>query len=87
MATRNPQWDYDQGWVFGFGTVGNPELFRININTQKNSISQETFAKLEGKLASLVPAINKVLKTICKLVITMRKPYDPDASVDDEDFV
>ena len=87
MATRNPQWDYDQAWVFGFGTVSNPELFRININTQKNSISQETFANLEGKLVPLVPAINKVLKPICKLVITMRKPFDPDANVDDEDFV
>ena len=84
---RNPQWDYNQGTVFGLGTEGNPELFYISVNAKKNSIDQETFAKLEGKLKPLVPAINKVLKTICKLVITMRKPYDPDASVDDEDFV
>ena len=87
MATRNPQWDYNQGWVFGFGTVSNPELFRININTQKNSISQEDFAKLENKLLPLVPKINKVLKTVCKLLISVRKPFDPDATVDDEDFV
>jgi len=30
--------------------------------------------------------INKALSAVCKLVISVRKPYDPDASVDDEDF-
>ena len=87
MSTRNPQWDYDQGTVFGLGTEGNPELFYISVNAKKNSIDQETFAKLEGKLKPLVPAINKALKGICKLQITMRKPYDSSADVADEDFV
>ena len=84
---RNPQWDYNQGTVFGLGTEGNPELFYISVNAKKNSIDQETFAKLEGKLKPLVPAINKALKPICKLVITMRKPYDANADVADDDFV
>jgi len=86
-VSRNNAWDYDQGYIFGFGTVSNPELFRININTQKNTIDQETFAKLEQKLLPLVGPINKALKPMCKLVITVRKPFDPDATVDDEDFV
>ena len=87
MSTRNPQWDYDQGTVFGLGTEGNPELFYISVNAKKNSIDQETFAKLEGKLKPLVPAINKALKPICKLQVSMRKPFDPNASSVDEDFV
>ena len=85
--SRNPQWDYNQGTVFGLGTEGNPELFYISVNTVKNSIDQEAFAKLEGKLKPLVPAINKALKPICKLQVSMRKPFDPNAVSADEDFV
>ena len=85
--SRNPQWDYDQGVVIGLGTENNPELFYISVNTLKNSIDQATFAKLEGKLKPLVPAINKALKPICKLQITMRKPFDPNAVSADDDFV
>jgi hypothetical protein len=85
--SRNPQWDYDQGTVFGLGTEGNPELFYISVNTVKNSIDQEAFAKLEGKLKPLVPAINKALKPISKLQVSMRKPFDPNAVSADEDFV
>ena len=84
---RNPQWDYSQGQVFGLGTEGNPELFYISVNTVKNSIDQEAFAKLEGKLKPLVPAINKALKPICKLQVSLRKPFDPNAVSADEDFV
>ena len=84
---RNPQWDYNQGTVFGLGTEGNPELFYISVNAKKNSIDQETFAKLEGKLKPLVPAINKALNPICKLQVSMRKPFDPNAVSADEDFV
>jgi len=83
---RNNQWDYEQSLVFGLGTDKSPELFRININTKGNTISQEDFTKLEEKLSKVAKVINKALSAVCKLVISVRKPYDPDASVDDEDF-
>ena len=86
LATRNPQWDYNQAWIFGLGTVNNPELYYISINTKKNSIDQETYTKLESKLLPLVPKINKVLKSICKLQISVRKPFDVNADIADEDF-
>ena len=86
MTTRNPQWDYDQGTIFGLGTVNNPELFYISVNTKKNSIDQETFSKLESKLLPLVSKINTALKSICNLQITARKPFDTSADIADEDF-
>ena len=86
LTTRNPQWDYDQGTIFGLGTVNNPELFYISVNAKKNSIDQETFAKLESKLLPLVPKINTALKSICHLQITARKPFDTSADIADEDF-
>jgi len=86
LSTRNPQWDYDQAWIYGLGTVNNPELFYISVNTKKNSIDQETFSKLEAKLLPLVPKVNKVLKSICNLQITARKPFDVNADITDEDF-
>ena len=86
MSNRNNQWDYEQSLVFGLGTENNPELFRININTKGNTISQEDFTKLENKLNKVASVINPALSAVCKLVISVRKPYDPDASVDDEDF-
>ena len=83
---RGNTWDYSQGTIFGFGTVKTPELFRINVNTKGNTISQEDFAKLEDKLVKVVLKINKVLATVCNLRISMRAPYDPDASIEDEEF-
>jgi hypothetical protein len=86
ILARNNQWDYEQGFVFGLGTAKSPELFRININTKGNTISQEDFEKLENKLVKVADVVNTALSAVCKLVISVRKPYDPDASVDDEDF-
>ena len=79
MATnRNPQWDYDQEHVFEIGTAGQPDLFRININTKKNSLSQEDYTMLEAKMMKAIAKFNLG----DKLSATSRPIYNPDSGID-----
>ena len=55
---RNAKWDYDQSQVFEIGTASQPDLFRININTKSNSLTQEEFSKLEAKMMEVILTYN-----------------------------
>ena len=75
---RNAKWDYDQSQVFEIGTAKQPDLFRININTKNNSLTQEEYAKLE---AAMMKAILK-FNLGDKLQASVRPIYNADASID-----
>jgi len=76
--SRTAKWDYDQSRVFEIGTAKQPDLFRININTKGNSLSQEDYAKLEAKLMKVITKFNLG----DKLSATSRPIYDADSGVD-----
>jgi len=78
MANRQSKWDYDQSRVFEIGTAKQPDLFRININTKSNSLSQEDYAKLEAKLMKVITEFDLG----DKLVATSRPIYNPDSGLD-----
>ena len=75
---KNPKWDYEQSRVFEIGTAVTPDLFRININTKSNSISQEDYAKLEANLMKVITKFNLG----DKLLASSRPIYDADSGID-----
>ena len=75
---RNPQWDYEQSRVFEIGTAKQPDLFRININTKKNTMSQEDYSALEAKLMAVITKFNLG----DKLSASSRPMYNPDDGLD-----
>jgi hypothetical protein len=64
--------------VFEIGTAKQPDLFRININTKKNSISQEDYSKLE---AAMMKAILK-FNLGDKLQASVRPIYNAESGID-----
>ena len=76
--SRNAKWDYDQTRGFEIGTAKQPDLFRININTKGNTLSQEDFAKLEANLMKVITKFSLG----DKLLASSRPIYDADSGVD-----
>ena len=75
---RNAKWDYDQSQVFEIGTASQPDLFRININTKSNSLTQEEFSKLEAKMMEVILTFDLG----DKLQASVRPIYNADAGID-----
>jgi|JYMV01.1.fsa_nt_gi hypothetical protein len=84
---RTKSWDYDQNVVFNLGSTKKPEMYRINIQTQKNELEQDDFTFLENKLAEKIngcPALHEAFASI-GMKLTLNVPYDPNNAID-KDF-
>jgi len=80
LSNRNPTWDYEPTSVFEVGTVKTPDLFRIGVNTRKNSMSQEDYAVLEAKLMKTIAGVKD--PSLGTLIIRVRPVHNPDSGLD-----
>ena len=80
MSNRNPTWDYEPTSVFEIGTAKTPDLFRIGVNTRKNSMSQEDYAVLEAKLMKTIAGVKD--PSLGTLIIRVRPVHNPDSGLD-----
>ena len=80
MSNRNPTWDYEPTSVFEVGTAKTPDLFRIGVNTRKNSMSQEDYAVLEAKLMKTIAGVKD--PSLGTLIIRVRPVHNPDSGLD-----
>ena len=81
MSNRNPSWDYESTSVFEIGTAKTPDLFRIGVNTRKNSMSQEDYVALETKLIKVITEA-KDPRLGDNLVSRVRPVHNPDSGLD-----
>jgi len=80
LSNRNPTWDYEPTSVFEVGTAKTPDLFRIGVNTRKNSMSQEDYAVLEAKLMKTIAGVKD--PSLGTLIIRVRPVHNPDSGLD-----
>jgi hypothetical protein len=80
LSNRNPTWDYESTSVFEIGTAKTPDLFRIGVNTRKNSMSQEDYAVLETKLIKTIAGVKD--PSLGPLIIRVRPVHNPDSGLD-----
>jgi hypothetical protein len=80
LSNRNPTWDYEPTSVFEIGTAKTPDLFRIGVNTRKNSMSQEDYAVLEAKLMKTIAGVKD--PSLGTLIIRVRPVHNPDSGLD-----
>jgi len=80
LSNRNPTWDYEPTSVFEIGTAKTPDLFRIGVNTRKNSMSQEDYTVLEAKLMKTIAGVKD--PSLGTLIIRVRPVHNPDSGLD-----